>query len=266
MLIVRSSLAQFARGEFDSDGADINRIGWDYGTTTGSGDINRYRFADELRAESFISITLAWDRQVTFATDTAPVGQYNTGDSFAPYVDNGLDPPDDSVINDLDIYLLPKFAASLTEAIAASTAAIGTVEHLFFQVPAAGEYEFWIRQHDEDVGVNQNYGVAWWAVAANPAIVQGDFNGDEIVNAADYDAWNANFGTANAAADGNGDGIVNAADYTVWRNHLGALAGAGSGGLAVVPEPKSWMLVAACGLLIGSSQRRLHEKAERISS
>jgi hypothetical protein len=72
---------QFAAGEFDADGADIPTVGWDYGTTTGAADINRYRFAGELEGGSFISITLAWDRVVEFQVDTAPMGQYNAGDN-----------------------------------------------------------------------------------------------------------------------------------------------------------------------------------------
>jgi hypothetical protein len=160
------ALQQFERGEFDADGADVGRIGWDYGTTTGVGDINRYRFADQLLSGSFISITLAWDRVVEFATDGGTIGQYDIGDTFVEYVDNFPNPPDDDVINDLDIYLLPKFAPNTSQAIAASIANFGTVEHLFFQIPTTGDYEFWIRQHDADVGMNQNYAVAWWAVAA----------------------------------------------------------------------------------------------------
>ncbi len=243
------ALTQFDRGEFDSDGADVQRIGWDWGTTSGDGDFNRYRFADELRAESFISITLAWDREVAFATDMAPFGQYNVGDTFEEYVDNGIDPPDDSVINDMDIYLLPRGAASITEAIALTLSPVGTLEHLFFQIPTTGEYEFWILQGDEDVGVTQDYAVAWWAVAANPAVVQGDYSGDGIVGIEDYNLWKANFGTANAATDGSGNGIVDAADYTVWRDHLGQMVGSGS--LASVPEPMGMGLVVLTSIGLG---------------
>ncbi|MGD9634535.1 MAG: S8 family serine peptidase [Pirellulales bacterium] len=244
---------QFAAGEHDFDEADIPTLGWDYGTTLGAGEINRYQFDGELMGGSFISITLAWDRKVEFATDTAPVGQYNAGDTFREYVDDGLSPPDDSVIDDLDIYLLPKFAGSITQTIASSDSAVGTTEHLFFQIPETGEYEFWVRQHDEDAGVTQNYAVAWWARAELTSTPQGDYDGSGIVDANDYSFWKSNFGTSNASADGNGNGIVDAADYTIWRNHLGEMAG--SGGLAAVPEPGSAMHLAVAGVLLGWRMR-----------
>ena len=91
--------------------------------------------------------------------------------------------------------------------------------------------------------------------------VPGDFNGDRLVTAADYNTWRANFGsTTNLDADGNDDGIVDAADYVVWRN---AMASSGGGAeLAdasqLVPEPHSAAMllgvVFSCGRL---SRRRL---------
>ncbi len=50
----------------------------------------------------------------------------------------------------------------------------------------------------------------------------GDFNGDMLVDAADYSLWRSRFGSTPAAGnyDGNGDGVYDAADYTVWRDTL----------------------------------------------
>lgn len=260
-LNARRARTQFAMGEHDADAADIPTIGWDYGTTTGAGDVNRYRFDGELLGGSFISITLAWDRAVRFATDTSPVGQYNSGDTFQQYVDDGINPPDDSVINDMDIYLLPKFAANITQTIALSDSAVGTLEHLFFQIPTTGEYEFWIRQHDADVGTNQNYAVAWWAVSSTGAPPPGDYNGDQIVNAQDYSVWRGSFGgsvTPGTSADGNNNGVIDAADYVIWRDHRTAGSGAS---LASVPEPAALTWTMVCLLLgnLGMRQRnRLH--------
>jgi hypothetical protein len=74
----------------------------------------------------------------------------------------------------------------------------------------------------------------------------GDFNGDGIVDAADYTVWRDNLGAANESAfapgTGNGGGI-NASDYQLWRSQFGtsaaALATAGSTS-AAVPEPVAW--------------------------
>jgi hypothetical protein len=75
----------------------------------------------------------------------------------------------------------------------------------------------------------------------------GDYDGDGLVNADDFDAWQSAFGSSDALADGNGDSVVNAADYVVWRKVVGANAG----GMAV-PEPGSaivlWMASAAAWL------------------
>ena len=241
------ALTQFRSGEYDADAADVPVIGWDYGTTTGEDDFNRYRFDSELRADSFISITLAWDRNVEFDLDADMDGQYDRGDTFEEYADASPAPPDDEVINDLDVYLLPRNAPNLSSQIAASVAKVGTVEHLFFQIPETGEYEFWVQQFDqEDFSASQDYAVAWWAAAVQPPTAHGDYNGDTIVNSEDYDLWRASFGsTANLAADGNGNQVIDAADYVVWRDTLGATLGAGTA--AAVPEPSSIILLAfAC--------------------
>jgi hypothetical protein len=146
---------QFEPGEWDADDEEVPPIGWDFGTTPGEGEFNRYQFLGELLEGSFVSITVAWDRQVNFSFDEGTANEYDFGDEFEEYVP-GLGPPDDSVINDLDIYLMPKFAATLGDAIALSFADVGTLEHLFFQIPETGEYEFWIHQWDDEVGPTQD--------------------------------------------------------------------------------------------------------------
>jgi hypothetical protein len=85
--------------------------------------------------------------------------------------------------------------------------------------------------------------------------VAGDYNGDGIVNAADYTVWRDSLGsTTNLTADGNGNGVVDAGDYDVWKANFGNHAGAGASANAAVPEPASlWMLFA--GILTICSRR-----------
>ncbi len=78
----------------------------------------------------------------------------------------------------------------------------------------------------------------------------GDYDGNHIVDAADYAKWRLQYGTVgpDADADGNGDGRVDAADYTVWRDNFGAFAGLQNGGSQfggdmAVPEPASGQMV-----------------------
>jgi hypothetical protein len=50
--------------------------------------------------------------------------------------------------------------------------------------------------------------------------MQGDYDGNSLVDEADRMVWRASFGLAIPAgtgADGNGDGVVDSADYVVWR-------------------------------------------------
>lgn len=60
-----------------------------------------------------------------------------------------------------------------------------------------------------------------------PSTLPGDYDLNNVVDAADYSAWKKYFGATSGVgllADGNGDGVVNLADYTVWRDNLGAVA------------------------------------------
>jgi hypothetical protein len=240
-------LEQFRPGERDFNAGEVPMIGWDYGTTSGTGDLNanRYQLQGNLLGGSFVSITLVWDRQVTFASDTVPKNIYNSGDSFAPYSDDGINPPDDSIINDLSLYLVEK-GGSIAQAVAASISSVGTVEHIFFQIPETGGYEFWVVQEDDDVGSTQDYAVAWWAMSAGP-MLGGDFNNDGIVNAADLAVWQSNFGSG-SAADADGDGDTDGNDFAIWQRNLGMTAATINS--AAVPEPAALLLLALCAPLI----------------
>lgn len=83
-----------------------------------------------------------------------------------------------------------------------------------------------------------------------PVGLDGDFNNDGTVNAADYTVWRDNLGLDSAALNGNGTGaatVVNA-DYDLWKANFGSTSGAGAG--SAIPEPCcSVLLVIAAGLL-----------------
>lgn len=239
------ALRQFRNGEFDSDANDVPIVGWDYGATAGEDDNNKYVFAQKLIAGSFISITLAWDRRVLFDVDADMDGEFDIGDTFQESDVTFPNPPNDDQINDLDLYLLPKDATNINQAVASSNAIEGTLDHIFFQIPTTGEYEFWVMQFDADIAGGQDYAVAWWAVT-----LPGDYDGNGTVEISDYSKWKTDYGsTTMLAADGNGDGTVNAADYTVWRNNLGATLGSGTIVNTSVPEPSAAVLLAV-GLAI----------------
>ena len=103
------------------------------------------------------------------------------------------------------------------------------------------------------------------AYGANNVTIQviaglwGDYNGNGVVDAADYVVWRKKLGVGVAAfsgADGSGNGFVDQADYDIWRSRFGTVlgpgAGSGSGASlnATVPEPATLVLltIAAAGM------------------
>ena len=77
--------------------------------------------------------------------------------------------------------------------------------------------------------------------------IDGDYNNDGKVNAADYTVWRDNLGDVNEnGIHNNGDGGgVGLTDYAFWKSHFG-MSGSGSGTSVQstqVPEPATWLSV-----------------------
>jgi len=81
----------------------------------------------------------------------------------------------------------------------------------------------------------------------------GDYNGNGVVDAADYTLWRDTLGSQlDLCADGNGDGTVDEADYVFWNDRFGNVIGTGSE--AAVPEPTAgWLITTG---LVGLFWRR----------
>jgi trimeric autotransporter adhesin len=78
----------------------------------------------------------------------------------------------------------------------------------------------------------------------------GDYNGNGVVDAADYTKWRDTLGqnvAMGSGADGDNSGKIDAGDYTVWKNNFGEHNGSGSlsAESQAVPEPTSAMLLLA---------------------
>lgn len=87
------------------------------------------------------------------------------------------------------------------------------------------------------------------------ADLTGDYNGDGVVDAADYTVWRAALTTQDLAADGNGNNVVDAGDFTVWRANYGQSSAAASSA-AAVPEPATCLLLMTALAGVVATRRR----------
>jgi hypothetical protein len=72
----------------------------------------------------------------------------------------------------------------------------------------------------------------------------GDFNGDGVVNAADYVVWRKRSGSPE--------------QYATWRSHFGAAGGGAGAGASAAPEPAAWHAVlVAAALMAGCRSLRV---------
>jgi hypothetical protein len=89
-------------------------------------------FNQPLAADSYVSLTLAWDRHWVLDELEQPVdGEYAPGDQFI-----------NDFLEDLNLYLMRAGDTNVNQAIASSTSTVQNVEHIFAQIPTTGNYEF----------------------------------------------------------------------------------------------------------------------------
>ena len=90
-----------------------------------------------------------------------------------------------------------------------------------------------------DQGLSDVTDVITYTLAPPPSSgVLGDYNGNGVVDMADYVLWRNGGPLQN---EGDQPGTVNQADYTYWRSRFGAASGSGVGS-AAVPEPSAMLL------------------------
>ncbi len=259
-LNAKRALQQFLPGEQEVSGHfgatpvnDVPVIGWDYGTIAGPNfPINKYLLDEPLTAGNFISVTLAWDREVEFANDIDMDGEFDINDTFEEYTNL------DDVLTNLDLYLVPKGTVDIEiDDQGVSNSSVTSVEHIFTEIPFDGEFEIWVFRNEQSAPP-QDYGLAWWyglAPDIEPPTLSGDFDNDNDVDGVDFLAWQGGFG-----------GTFDATDLADWESNFGTTGGAFAVA-SVVPEPSTCgLFLFSLAIVIGHRpQRRAWQRGRRCN-
>lgn len=125
-----------------------------------------------------------------------------------------------------------------------------------------------------DFNVNSDYGdiagftrvskfIDWIDDTIGPevlAVLFGDYNGNDIIDAADYTVWrDAMTAGGTELPNDSTPGTVDESDYLYWRDHFGETLGSGAGQGSrspAVPEPGSLALLLCGGLTAAAARTR----------
>ncbi|MDX2254036.1 MAG: S8 family serine peptidase [Pseudanabaenaceae cyanobacterium bins.39] len=134
--------------------AQIRAIGWDVNTINVN-TTQDYIFANELLASSYITATLAWDRQVKL-NDQNKNGMYDIGESFSS-----------KGFAKLELYLMRSQDQDTSASVWSSTSQVDNLQHIFIPIPKTGKYKLRIimrspQDNSEELLLPQTYALAWW--------------------------------------------------------------------------------------------------------
>ncbi len=143
---------QFSPGQWKPT-ATVPPIGWDYRSVEASSSKD-YVLEKPLKAKSFVSLTLAWDRRVELQ-DTNKNKQFDIGESFR---DRGL--------NNLALYLMPANENDTRKSVCSSVSEVDSVQHIFCPVSTSGQYKIRVQYRKQVNEAAQPYALAWWTAPA----------------------------------------------------------------------------------------------------
>ncbi len=131
--------------------ANISAIGWDTNIVKVD-QYQEYVFNDPLLADSFISATLTWDRQVKL-NDKNGNGLFDIGEGFS---DEGL--------NKVELYLMRSQDTDISQNIWSSVSQVDNLQHIFVKIPTTDKYKLRVVFKSPQTNKSrQRYGLAWWA-------------------------------------------------------------------------------------------------------
>ena len=149
-LNVYRAYQQFSGGQWGSEDS-IPPRGWDY-SSVNVYSYREYEIKEELQKDSYVAITLAWDRLVELEDDNCNQ-KYDLGETFR---DRGL--------NDLNIYLMSADTNHTIESVCASRSQVDSLEHIFCPIPETGRYKIRVDYSQKVNRKVQFYGLAWWSL------------------------------------------------------------------------------------------------------
>ncbi|BAQ66087.1 S8 family serine peptidase [Geminocystis sp. NIES-3709] len=142
---------QLKAGQFNYN-EKVSPIGWNYDKIE-ENKTHDYIIKQPLKADSFISITLTWDRLVEL-NDSNNNQEYDIGEHF---IDRGL--------NNLDLELIN--SNNQEKIVCSSISKIDSVEHIFCPIPKTGEYKIRVNFKEKVNNSSQPYGLAWHGLSSN---------------------------------------------------------------------------------------------------
>ncbi len=169
-LNVSRAVTQYDAGNYNP-GEQVPYTAWSFNSITNQNASREYYFANPLPFESFVSITLCWDRVVRLTNNVGPNnGIFDDGDAFDTSF--ALTNLDLTLIrnvggNWVDVSLLTGGNTANGKFTSAST--VDSTEHLFTMIPDSGMYGIRVTQKSANLGAgfgDTPYGLAWWTVPA----------------------------------------------------------------------------------------------------
>jgi surface-anchored protein len=154
----------------------------------------------------------------------------------------------------------PKYASydGIDAADDSFTQSIGGHDHYNWGFSKPGVYKVQLGATATRIGVGTVHGSAVFTFLVGDdagQLLVGDYNGDGIVDAADYTVWRNQLNQTGGGltADGDQNGIVDAEDYLLWKSNYGNLAASGASAgptAAIVPEPTALTLIFTVSLVV----------------
>lgn len=128
----------------------VPNMGWNYDTISAN-SFHDYIIDKPLKENSFVSITLAYDRLIKLE-DTNNNKQYDLGEKFRDF---GL--------NNLNIYLI-SLDGNNSRNSCFSNSKVDSIEHIFCPIPQGGKYKIQVEFLDKINNNIQPYALAWHTV------------------------------------------------------------------------------------------------------